>query len=187
MFDIYLQLGFEHILDIHAYDHILFVFVLCAVYALDEWKKILILVTAFTLGHSLTLALSAFHLIEIPAAVIEKLIPLTIIATAAYNLQRTEGDKKIHVLYFMSAFFGTIHGLGFSNYLKALLGNEENIVTPLLAFNMGVEGGQLIIVFSALILRTFIVNILHLPDRIWNKVISLLTIAVASYLLLIQL
>ena len=123
MFSTYLELGFDHILDMKGYDHILFVIVLCAVYKVSEWKKILILVTAFTVGHSVTLAMSALNVVSFKAEIIEFLIPLTILITALYNvLEKKKSHLNINWNYVMALFFGFIHGLGFSNYFKALLG-----------------------------------------------------------------
>ena len=173
MFSIYLQLGFDHILDINAYDHILFVIALCAVYRYDQWKNILILVTAFTIGHSVTLALSALDVVVFDADVIEFLIPLTILITAIFNVLRKEDDvQKVMVNYWLALFFGFIHGLGFSNYFKALLGKEESVVAPLFAFNVGVELGQLIVVAFTVLLGYILTRYLQVLQREWNLFIS---------------
>jgi hypothetical protein len=173
MFSTYLQLGFDHILDLNGYDHVLFVIVLCAIYKVQEWKKVLILITAFTIGHSITLALSALNLVTFDSKVIEFLIPLTILVTALYNtIGEVKTDQKINRNYFMALFFGFIHGLGFSNYFKALLGLEESIVQPLLAFNMGVELGQLIIVAFSMVAGFLFMNILKVKQREWVIFIS---------------
>ncbi|MFT7055199.1 MAG: hypothetical protein ACJAR3_000826, partial [Roseivirga sp.] len=124
-FKLYFQLGYEHIIDLNGIDHILFVVALCSIYLAQDWKKVLILVTAFTLGHSITLALSTFELINFDTDLIEFLIPVTIFITALSNLFRKEGSvspKALNLNYFFALFFGLIHGLGFSNYLKSLLG-----------------------------------------------------------------
>ena len=147
-FSTYFQLGYEHILDIQGYDHILFVIALCAIYQAQDWKRVLILITAFTIGHSITLALSTMNLVNFRTDIIEFLIPVTIFITAFSNLVKKHGSApaKFSSNYFFALFFGLIHGLGFSNYLKSLLGKEESILTPLLAFNLGLELGQIIIV-----------------------------------------
>jgi len=137
-FQTYLQLGFEHILDLGGYDHILFIVALCAIYRVEQWKKILILVTAFTIGHSLTLALAALEVVKVNATVIEFLIPVTILLTALYHVFKTDYNNQKAVLnYSLALFFGLIHGLGFSNYFRALLGKEESIVQPLFALILG--------------------------------------------------
>jgi hypothetical protein len=186
MFSTYLNLGFDHILDLNGYDHILFVVVLCAIYKVLEWRKVLILVTAFTIGHSITLALSALDLVTVNADLIEFLIPLTILITALYNVigKRKQG-QRINTNYFMALFFGFIHGLGFSNYFKALLGKEESIVAPLLAFNIGVELGQIIIVLFSMLAGYLFMNLLKVKQREWVLFISGAAAGI-SYILLMD-
>lgn len=165
-FWLYFQLGREHIADWQGYDHILFVTALCLRYLLKDWKKVLILVTAFTIGHSITLALSVFNVINIPSTWIEFLIPVTIVITALSNLKADSEPKgKFPLVYFYALFFGLIHGLGFSNYLKSLLGKSSSIVSELLAFNLGLEAGQLIIVAGALLVSWVFVSIFKVPRR----------------------
>ncbi len=173
MFKVYLELGFKHILDLDAYDHILFVIVLCAVYSWKDWRKILVLVTAFTLGHSITLALSALGIVVFSVEVIEFLIPLTIIVTAVANITLDHDTTRvIRLNYFLALFFGCIHGLGFSNYLKALLGDEESIVPPLLSFNLGVELGQLIVVGLIFILNYLLIQLVGVKQKSWTIFMS---------------
>jgi len=197
MFKTYLQLGFEHILDPNAYDHILFVIALCAVYQIKEWRKILVLVTAFTIGHSITLALSALKIVVFPAEVIEFLIPLTILATAIFNVvskkrNDTEGEalapwsKTVQLNYLLALVFGWIHGLGFSNFFKALMGPDESILGPLFAFNVGVELGQLIVVALTVIIGYLLVNRLKVPHREWNLFVSGAAAGIAITLMLGQ-
>ncbi|KYG77921.1 MULTISPECIES: HupE/UreJ family protein [Roseivirga] len=173
-FSTYFQLGYEHILDVQGYDHILFVIALCAIYQAQDWKKILILVTAFTIGHSITLALSTLNLVNFRTDIIEFLIPVTIFITAFSNLVKKHGSgpAKFSSNYFYALFFGLIHGLGFSNYLKSLLGREENIFTPLLAFNLGLELGQLIIVLFFVIISFVFVGLFNVSKRDWILVVS---------------
>ncbi len=168
MFSMYLHLGIEHITDLNGYDHILFLTALAAVYLLKDWKKVLILVTAFTIGHSVTLALATLRVINIPTGLIEFLIPVTIFISGFSDFFYKEkvNDKKLHHFkYGLAMFFGLIHGLGFSNYLRNLLGNEENIVSPLFAFNIGLEIGQIIIVITYLSLASFLVYFLKVKRR----------------------
>lgn len=166
-FWIYFQLGWQHILDLNGYDHILFVLVLCCSYALKDWKRILWLVTAFTVGHSLTLALAVFHIVKVNVAWIEFLIPITILFTALANIFRSNKVGNASLLYTMTLVFGLIHGLGFSNYLRSLLGKEANIVWPLLSFNIGLEFGQLIIVFIVIVLSAVMVSLFKVKKRDW--------------------
>ena len=174
-FKLYFQLGYEHIIDINGFDHILFVVALCAIYLAQDWKKVLILVTAFTIGHSITLALSTFELVNFRTDLIEFLIPVTIFITALSNLFRKEGGlntRALNLNYFFALFFGLIHGLGFSNYLKSLLGKDESIVTQLLAFNLGLELGQIIIVVIFMIISFVFTGLFNVARRDWKLVIS---------------
>lgn len=184
MFSVYLELGWNHILDIRGYDHILFVVALCALYLIKDWKKVIILGTAFTLGHSLTLALSSYNVVRINAELIELLIPITIMLTGLYNIIRGPQNRKrsdgLH--YTMAAGFGLIHGMGFSNYFKALVG-DESIVTQLLAFNIGVELGQIVVVLATLFMSYVVVNICKVPHKIWNYTLSSIAIIVSLYLI----
>lgn len=186
MDELYFQLGWQHIINWDAYDHILFVIALSAIYLLRDWRKVLVLVTAFTAGHSITLALSVLHIIRIPAALIEFLIPVTICITAISNIIRKNDEpQKLQLNYFYALFFGLIHGLGFSNYLKSLLGSQANIVKPLLGFNLGLEFGQIIIVMCILLISTGIVKYGGLKRRDWNMFLSSATFGVA-FLMVIQ-
>ncbi len=175
IFSFYLKLGIKHILDLQGYDHILFIASLTAVYTLKEWKKVLILATAFTLGHSTTLALATLNIINVPTKLIEFLIALTIFLTGFANLFKTKEDfnPKLHYIkYGMAMFFGLIHGMGFSNYLKFLIGQENQIVKPLLAFNIGLEMGQIVIITITLTLNYLLTRYLKVKQREWNLVIS---------------
>ena len=139
-FQAYFEEGAKHILDYaNGYDHIIFVVALCALYLTREWKQILILVTAFTIGHSVTLALSTLQIISVKVELIEFLIPLTIFITAVSNLFKNENNlsgQGLQMNYFFAGFFGLIHGLGFSSYLRSILGKDKNIITQLFAFNL---------------------------------------------------
>ena len=172
-FSLYFELGWQHILDWQGYDHILFITALCGVYLLNDWKKVLILVTAFTVGHSITLALSIFNFISIKSNWIEFFIPITIAFTSFYNIiNKRTFPKKFNPTYLMALFFGLIHGLGFSNYLKSLLGTSNNIVAELFAFNIRLEFGQIIIVFSVLLLSFLLVQVIKVQKREWNLFLS---------------
>ncbi len=187
IFELYLKLGFDHIIDIQGYDHILFITALCAVYSITQWQKVLILITAFTLGHSTTLLLAALHIININSTLIEFLIPLTIFITALINISVNEEkfSKKLHALkYGLALFFGMIHGLGFSNYLQSLLGKESNIISPLFAFNLGLELGQIIIIFIFFIFLYLIINLRKASLREWTLVVSGAAIGISTILMI---
>jgi hypothetical protein len=173
MFKMYLELGVEHIADLQGYDHILFVTMLCAVYTFKEWKKVLILITAFTIGHSLTLALATLNIVRVPTVWVEFLIPVTIFITAAGNMVTGKsGNTSGSVKYALALFFGLIHGLGFSNYLRSLLGSHKSIVVPLLSFNIGVEIGQVLIVLCVLTLTALMLHIFRVKQRDWTLVLA---------------
>jgi len=175
VFTLYFKLGISHIADLQGYDHILFLLVLCAVYTFKQWKQVLILITAFTLGHCTTLVLATLNIIRVSGDWIEFLIPVTIFITAVVNIiQKKEFvSPALHLAKYTTAlFFGLIHGLGFSNYLRSLLGTESNLVKPLFAFNLGIELGQIIIVALIFILTFIVVNLMILKRRDWNLVLS---------------
>jgi len=175
-FQLYFGLGKDHILDYaNGYDHILFVITLCAMYTLRDWKRVLILVTSFTVGHSITLALATLDVVSVNAAWIEFLIPLTIFITSVSNLFKNEEayhDRVIQINYAFALFFGLIHGLGFSNYLRTLLSKSQSIVSPLLAFNVGLEFGQIIIVAIFLFTCFIFIDLFGVNRRDWKLVIS---------------
>jgi hypothetical protein len=179
-FAIYFRLGVGHIADLKGYDHILFIVALTAGYGIGDWRRLLWLVTAFTVGHSLTLALATLWLVRVHAPTIELLIAVTIVATAVYSAvsalairQREARAPGRHVfLYGMAGIFGLIHGLGFSNFLRAVLGGEESIVVPLLAFNLGLEIGQLAIVAVVLAVGALACDVAGLSRRRWVTALS---------------
>lgn len=188
MFKIFLELGLDHILDFAGYDHILFILALCTGYLFKDIKKILILVTAFTIGHTCTLALATLNIINIPSKLIEVLIPVTILATSIYNLLYK--DKEIQskfnkIKYFSALFFGLIHGLGFSNYLRALLSESESIILPLFSFNLGLEAGQIIIVSITLLITFLLVKLARINPKYLTVFLSIL-IALVSIKLIIE-
>ena len=194
-FQAYLILGFEHISDISGYDHILFLVALCAVYVIRQWKDVLVLVTAFTLGHSLSLAIATLSGADFSQNIgqssfswgqlIEFLIPVTILITALANFVRKENSSRraMRLNYLMASVFGLIHGLGFSNYLRVLLGEESSLFQPLLAFNIGLELGQILIVGMILMITYLLIDILKFPSRTWVSVLSCITAVMALYLM----
>ena len=184
-FELYFKLGLQHILDFQGYDHILFIISLSAVYVARDWVKILLLVTAFTVGHSLTLALATFEVVQIRSEVIEFLIPVTIAFTALLTLikPKPNSGKGIQLNYLLALLFGLIHGLGFSNYLRSLLGKEATIWPPLLAFNVGLEVGQIVIV-AAFLLITSLVHLAGMNRKEWTLILSAFILGVACMMLL---
>ncbi len=178
---LYLRLGFKHIIDLGGVDHIFFVLALTLRYVWTDWKKILILVTAFTIGHSLTLALSTLSLLDIPVNWIEFLIPVTILITAVSNfwVHDFEFKQRFSAHYGLALFFGLIHGLGFSNYLKSLLGKEDSLLGPLFSFNLGLEIGQILIVLVILALSYGLTAQLKIPRKMYMRYGSILAICLS--------
>ncbi|EPR65181.1 HupE/UreJ family protein [Cyclobacterium qasimii] len=185
-FQLYFNLGIQHILDIKGFDHILFVLALAVVYMIKDWGRILVLVTAFTIGHSLTLALATFKVISVNTDLVEFLIPVTIGITALANIikPKSSSGKGMQLNYLFALCFGLIHGLGFSNYLRALLGQEQSIFTPLLAFNVGLEVGQVVIVVLFLLASTLITGIFRINRKEWVLVISSIILGMSIMILL---
>ena len=173
-FWMYTQIGFNHIANLSGIDHILFVAALCIRYQLSDWKKWLVLITAFTIGHSITLILSVFNYLDFSTGWIEFLIPVTILITSISNMfvKKFSFNTKFPVIYFFALFFGLIHGLGFSFYLKSLLGLQQNIAPALLAFNFGLEIGQILIVMAILVISFIFVTLLKAPRRDFILIVS---------------
>ncbi len=188
-FLVYLQLGYQHIADVKAYDHLLFIITLCAVYNWKEWKKVVVLVTAFTLGHSLTLALSALDIFRLPSEVVEILIPVTILITALHNVtaRKAEGktfSRAVSVNYFFALFFGLIHGMGFANFFRSLMGEASSILLPLFSFNVGIELGQILIVLVFFLTLALLTRIFSFNHRSWSIFVSGAGAGVAMVLIL---
>jgi len=180
-FGLYLQIGFKHIVDLKGMDHLLFIVALCIRYQFNDWKKILVLITAFTIGHCITLILSVFNIINYSMKWIEFLIPITIVITSISNVfvKKFIFKEKFPAIYFFALFFGLIHGLGFSNYLKSLLGKGESVVFQLLSFNLGLEFGQIIIVLCILIISLILVSLFKINRREYMLFVSAVSFALA--------
>ena len=180
-FTLYFKMGLHHVLDFSAYDHILFLIVLAVVFNFKQWRKVLWLVTLFTIGHSITLALSAFEIIKIKVAVIEFLIPLTIFITGIVNIitinKTAKGNENINLLF--ALFFGLIHGLGFSNYFKMMVGREEDKLFPLIEFALGIEAAQIIIVLGILSIGTLILSVKKIKREYWILISSSIVILIS--------
>lgn len=166
-FQLYFDLGFKHIVNIGALDHILFMAAIALRYQLVDWKKLLIIVTAFTIGHAITLALAIFNIVHLPKNWIEFLIAVTIIITSFSNLfvKKFVYKTKFPPIYFFALFFGLIHGMGFATEFVAIEGTGFNAALNLLYANIGIEAGQLLFVFIVLILSFICLNILKFSRR----------------------
>jgi len=167
-FRFYFRIGWEHIISREALDHILFITALAAIYLLKDWKQVLILVTAFTIGHSLTLVLSVLDIVRFPGKWVEFLIPCTIVVTAIINLfQKNFSHKSIRINYFLALFFGLIHGMGFANTIRFMLAKDQSIAMGLFGFNVGLEVGQIVVVAILLLLGYLFVNVFKINRREW--------------------
>ena len=181
-FWIYFQIGLKHVLDIHAYDHVLFLIALAVPFSFKDWKQIVMLVSMFTIGHTLALLLSIFGIIAIKVNVVELLIPITILITALFNLftaGKSSKKESINLVFFITLFFGIIHGLGFSNYFKSILGGTPSSkLIPLGEFALGIEAAQIVVVFVVLLLSYIVQTVFRFSKRDWTLVMSAFIIGV---------
>jgi hypothetical protein len=180
-FSFYFRLGWEHIMSWDALDHLLFIAALSAIYLLNDWKKVLILVTAFTIGHSLTLALSVLDIIRFSTTWVEFLIPCTIVFTAVSNLfQHSFSPRTIRINYLLALVFGLVHGMGFANTIRFMLSKDQQITGPLLGFNLGLEAGQIVVVLILLLVAYLVVQRAKLLSRRdWTVFLSAGTFSLA--------
>ncbi len=179
-FTFYFPIGWEHIISVDALDHQLFIIALAALYTWSDWKKVLILVTAFTIGHSVTLLLSVLDWIRLDSKWVEFIIPLTIMITAGLNLFQ-HNQKQITSIrtYGLALFFGFIHGMGFANSIRFMLAQDQEIGWGLFGFNVGLEVGQVLVVVLILSINQFVTFIVKLPTKKWNYIVSSLVLGIA--------
>lgn len=181
-FWIYFQIGLKHVLDIHAYDHVLFLIALAVPFSFKDWPRIVLLITLFTIGHTLALLLSVFGIIAIKVSVVELLIPITILIAALFNLftaGKSSKKESINLVFFITLFFGIVHGLGFSNYFKSILGGSATSkLLPLGEFALGIEAAQISVVFVVLVLSYIVQTVFRFSKRDWTLVLSAFIIGV---------
>lgn len=187
-FWLYFNIGLKHVLNISAYDHVLFLIALTIPYAFKDWRRLLLLISLFTLGHTLALVLSVFGILYVKANLIEFIIPITILLVALFNLFTAGKNNKgegISLLSFITLFFGIIHGLGFSNYFKTILpGNATQKLLPLSEFALGIETAQIIVVILILIISYIAQTVFRFSKRDWTLVMSAFIIGVVVPLLI---
>lgn len=187
-FWLYFKLGLNHVLDIHAYDHVMFLIALMVPYAFKDWKRVFLLVSLFTVGHTLSLLLSVYGVIYINPTLVEFLIPITILATAIFHLftaGKSSKKESISFVAVVTVFFGVIHGLGFSNYFKAILpGKASDKLLPLLEFALGIEASQIIVVFLVLVFGYVVQTFFRFSKRDWALVMSAFIIGVVLPMLI---
>lgn len=183
-FELYFKSGLWHVLDVNAYDHILFLIALTLPYAFREWRKVLLLVTLFTIGHTMSLIMAVFGIINIRAGIVETIIPITIMVTALYNIvtQRKKiariNSDNINFIAIITLFFGVVHGLGFYNFFKMQVESGEDKLIPVLEFALGVETAQIIVVLIVLILSSITEGIFRVSRRDWVLIVSSFIIGV---------
>ncbi len=183
-FNLWFVTGLEHILDLKGYDHILYIIALSIIFSRRHWEQLLWLVTAFTLGHSLTLALSVSNLIRMPQSIVEIWIALTILISCIWNLKDLKSENAgMKTRYVTAAVFGCIHGLGFSYLLKSMLGHEESILFPLLSFNLGLEVGQLLILALVIFAKSFFEEFLPKKQKLFTTTITFVILLLSLYML----
>jgi len=186
-FVFYFKIGWEHIINKSALDHIFFIAALAAIYMLRDWRQVLILVTAFTIGHAITLILSAKNVVNVDSAVVEFLIPCTIVFTALSNLfLKTFTPKSIRINYFLALFFGLIHGLAFAQTLKWILAEDQSFMVAWLSFSVGLELGQILVVLLILLLAQVFVGFLKLNRRYWTMIVSIVVFILALQMAIVR-
>lgn len=180
-FIFYCKEGWQHIISINALDHLLFILALCAIYLVKDWKRVLVLITAFTIGHSITLVLSVLDVIRINEHLVEFLIPCTIIITGIFNLFCKKVDvNKMQLNYLLALLFGLIHGLGFANTIRFMLAKDQNIGVCLFGFNVGLEIGQIVVVSVILFFAYLFVGLLKLKQHWWIYGLNIIAILLAA-------
>ena len=173
-FGFYFGIGWEHILTIEALDHIFFIAALSAIYVLGDWKQVLVLITSFTIGHAITLILSSKGIVQVNTALVEFLVPCTIMATAVTNcFQKNFTKKAIRFNYFLALFFGLIHGLAFAETLATILARDQNFVTAWISFSLGLELAQILVVVTILLLAELVIRGFKLDRRWWVLLVSI--------------
>ncbi len=176
----YFSIGWGHIMNAEALDHIFFIAALAAIYMLKDWRQVLILVTAFSVGHTITLILSTKRIVEVNESWVEFLIPCTIVVTAISNLfQKSFSAKAIRINYFLALFFGLIHGLAFANVLRLILAPEQSFALSMFSFSVGLESGQILIVFIILLLSQLFIGVLKIQRLHWVIFLSAVVFGLA--------
>jgi len=187
-FLIFLKTGLTHVLNFHAYDHLLFLVALAVPYVAKDWKRIIILISSFTLGHTISLILSVFNIVKVLDSWVELLILASILITAFYNIILVGKSSKNNTITFIAVvtvFFGILHGLGFSNYFNSLLpGKPTDKLLPLLEFAIGIEGAQIIVVILVLILAFISQTLFRFNKRDFILIMSSFVLGVLVPLIL---
>lgn len=186
-FVFYFKLGWQHIISIDAFDHLFFIMALTSVYLLKDIKQVLFLVTAFTIGHAISLSLSILNLVKINSSLVEFLIPLSIIITAEIQFVKSLHPKApFRFKYVFALLFGLLHGLGFANTIRMIMAESQHIAVPLLSFNIGLEMGQICFVFILLLVAHFFIKIIGLPQKWWIRILNTIALGAGIYWAIIR-
>jgi len=186
-FVFYFKLGWQHIISVDAFDHLFFIMALTSIYLLKDIKQVLVLITAFTIGHAISLSLSVLNVVKINSALVEFLIPVSIIFTAEIQFVKSIHPKApFRFKYVFALLFGLLHGLGFANTIRFVLAESQQITLPLLSFNIGLEVGQILIVLLMLLLAKLLVEIIGLPQKWWIRILNTIALGAGIYWCIIR-
>ncbi len=186
-FVFYFKLGWQHIISINAFDHLFFIMALTSIYLLKDIKQVLFLVTAFTIGHAISLSLSILNFVKINSSLVEFLIPLSIIITAEIQFVKSLHPKApFRFKYVFALLFGLLHGLGFANTIRMIMAESQQITLPLFSFNIGLEIGQICFVLLLLMLAHFFIKIIGLPQKWWIRILSTIALGGGIYWAIIR-
>ena len=186
-FVFYFKLGWQHIISIDAFDHLFFIMALTSIYLLKDIKQVLVLVTAFTIGHAISLSLSILNLVKINSSLVEFLIPLSIIITAEIQFVKSINSKApFRFKYVFTLLFGLLHGLGFANTIRMIMAESQHIAVPLLSFNIGLEIGQICFVLLLLLVAHFFIKIIGLPQKWWIRILNTIALGAGIYWAIIR-
>ncbi len=183
----YTELGFHHVMDPTAYDHILFLVALAAPFTFKHWKQVLVLATVFTVAHCFSLALSVYDIFRVDSFIIELMIPITILVTALFNvfyIKRFKGIKSLGMHLLATTFFGLIHGFGFSNYFNLLMAEEPDKLVPLLGFATGIEVSQVLVILFVLLLALIGQGVFKLRQTTFSIGVSIIVALITIPLLI---
>jgi len=186
-FVFYFKLGWQHIISFDAFDHLFFIMALTSIYLLKDIKQVLLLITAFTIGHAISLSLSVLNVVKINSALVEFLIPISIIITAEIQFVKSIHPKApFRFKYVFALLFGLLHGLGFANTIRFILAESQQITLPLLSFNIGLEVGQILIVLLILLLAKLCIEVIGMPQKWWIRILNTIALAAGIYWCIIR-
>lgn len=181
-FWIYFTLGLKHLYNINAYADILFLLALTVPYEFKSWKKILLLVSLFTAGHTIALMLSIFNIVTVKVSIVAFIILILLLITALYTIISTgKSNKKDSIVFIaiLTSLFGIVHGLGFSNYFNSIVqGKPTDKLVPLFESSLGFGVSQIVVIILALLLAYVIQTLLKFSKREWILIVSSFVVGV---------